>query len=97
MDPPGKNLWDLSAGAQTQLIQILNERYPDNGQFTGALNREYMVDGSGPIVDFTSSKLRMVFTISKKKDYTLSEKEEQVFAGRPDRIHEIQPGNTGRI
>ncbi len=69
LDLPGKNLWDLSAGAQTQLIQILNERYPDNGQFNGALNQEYLVDGSGPIVDFTSTNLRMVFTISKKKDY----------------------------
>ncbi len=54
LDPPGqeaegKNLWDLSAGAQTQMIQILDERYPDNEQFTGALNREYMLKGSGPV------------------------------------------------
>lgn len=67
----GKNLWDLSAGAQTQLIQILNERYSENDQFTSALNHEYMLDGKGPVADFTSNKLRMVFTISKKKDYTV--------------------------
>lgn len=75
LDPPGqeaagKNLWDLSASAQTQLIQILDERYPDNEQFTGALNREYMLKGSGPVMDYTTSNLRMVFTISKTSDFS---------------------------
>ena len=70
-DQPGRNLWDLSASAQTRLIQILNERYPENGQFTGALNQEYMLDGPGSIVDLTDNKLRMVFTISRKKDYSV--------------------------
>ncbi|RLD70250.1 MAG: hypothetical protein DRI98_08355, partial [Bacteroidetes bacterium] len=27
-----KNLWTLSANAQTRLVQILDERYPDNEQ-----------------------------------------------------------------
>ena len=49
LDPGGKNLWDLSAGAQTQLIQILDERFPENGPFTGALNQEYMMGGTGPV------------------------------------------------
>jgi len=70
-DQTGRNLWDLSASAQTRLIQILNERYPGNGQFTGALNQEYMLDGPGSIVDLTDNKLRMVFTISRKKDYSV--------------------------
>jgi len=70
LDLPGRSLWDLSAGAQTQLIQILNERYPGNAQFNGVLNLEYMGDGPGRVTDFTSSKLRMVFTVSKKKDFT---------------------------
>jgi hypothetical protein len=65
----GKNLWDLSASAQTQLIQILNERYPDNEQFTGALNREYLAEGPANPVDYTGMDLRMVFTISRQRNY----------------------------
>jgi len=71
MDPVGKSLWDLSAGAQTQLIQILDERFPENVPFTGALNQEYNMGGTVPIMDFTSNNLRMVFTISRKKDYIM--------------------------
>ncbi len=67
----GKNLWELSASAQPQLIQILNSRYPDNEQFTRALNHEYMVDGSVPTFDYTSMDLGMVFTISKLRDYSV--------------------------
>jgi hypothetical protein len=39
-NPPasGKSLWDLSADAQSQLIKILNSRYPDNGLFREAMN-----------------------------------------------------------
>ncbi|MCP4314401.1 MAG: hypothetical protein GY790_24365 [Bacteroidetes bacterium] len=66
----GKSLWDLSADAQTQMIRIYNERYPDNGQFNAALNQEYLVNRSGPVADFTHRDMRMVFTISKEKDYT---------------------------
>lgn len=65
----GKNLWELSAGAQTQMIQILNERYPDNEQFIGALNQEYLLRGKGPLIDYTTRNLRMVFTISRERDF----------------------------
>lgn len=70
-DQSGKNLWDLDAGAQTQLIKILNERNPGNAQFTEALNQAYLMKGEGSFADFTKSDLRMVFTISRKKDYKL--------------------------
>jgi len=66
-----RNLWELSASAQTQLIQILNERYPDNGQFISALSNEYLNNGDIASLDFTGKKLRMVFTISKQRDYTV--------------------------
>ncbi|MCK4745981.1 MAG: hypothetical protein KAT15_03060, partial [Bacteroidales bacterium] len=66
----GRNLWDLSASAQTQLIQILDGRYPDNEQFTGAMNQEYLVKGTDPVMDYTTSNLRMVFTISRKNDFS---------------------------
>ena len=65
----GRNLWDLNASAQTQLIEILNERYPDNGQFIGQLSKEYpTIDHFGSL-EFTSKMLRMVFTIRKQRDY----------------------------
>jgi hypothetical protein len=70
-ESPTRNLWDLSASAQTQLIQILNDRYPDNEQFIRGLNYEYMTDGNVASMDFTRKKLRMVFTISKSRDYSV--------------------------
>jgi len=65
---PEKNLWDLSASAQTQLIQILNERYPDNEQFIGAMSNKYLTKGT-PLLDLTKRDLRMIFTITKDRDY----------------------------
>jgi hypothetical protein len=66
-----RNLWDLSAGAQTQLIQILNERYPHNEQFMGALSKRYLGERFTGQVDMTRKDLKMVFTISKQRDYQL--------------------------
>jgi len=64
-----RNLWDLSASAQTQLIQILNERYPDNGQFINAMNLKYLSEADLPRVDMTGKELQMVFTVQKPRDY----------------------------
>ncbi len=88
-DPSGKNLWDLSASAQTQLIQILHERYPDNGQFTGALNQEYMQKGAGPVTDYTTSSLRMVFTISREHDQSALGKPGELYSPA-DRIESLR-------
>lgn len=66
-----KNMWYLSASAQTQLIQILNERYPDNEQFISALSNEYLTRDDITSLNLTRKKLRMVFTISKDRDYTV--------------------------
>jgi len=70
-EPEDKNMWDLSASAQNQLIQILNERYPDNEQFISALSNEYLISSDITSLDLTRKKLRMVFTISKDRDYTV--------------------------
>jgi hypothetical protein len=70
-EPADKNMWDLSASAQTQLIRILNERYPDNEQFISALSNEYLISSDITSLDLTRKKLRMVFTISKDRDYTV--------------------------
>ncbi len=64
-----KNLWGLSASAQTQMIQILNERYPDNSQFLSTLSKEYLPHEEVGALDLTSKSLRMVFTIRKKRNY----------------------------
>ncbi len=88
-EPDWKNLWDLSADAQTQMIRIYNERYPDNQQFTLALNQQYMMDGFGPPADFTSRDLKMVFTISKEKDYTVIGKNGSRFSPA-DRIEVVK-------
>jgi len=64
-----KNLWTLSANAQTRLVQILDERYPDNEQFMSAMAGNF---GSNklPVEEYTRKDLRMVFTVSKIRDYS---------------------------
>jgi hypothetical protein len=83
------SLWDLSASAQTQMIQILHERYPDNTGFTSALNREYLRKGTGTVTDLTARDLQMVFTISKKRDYRQLEIRDGIFSPA-DRIEYLK-------
>jgi len=63
------NLWNLSANAQTRLVQILDERYPDNAQFMSALSRDYRLDGESHMEDFARKELLMVFSVNRKRDY----------------------------
>jgi len=65
-----KNLWTLSANAQTRLVQILDERYPDNEHFMSAMAGSF---GTGEVLpqELIRKDLRMVFTISRNRDYTL--------------------------
>jgi hypothetical protein len=65
-----KNLWTLSANAQTRLVQILDERYPENDQFMSTMSGSFGT-GEAPQQDLTRKDLRMVFTISKNRDYSL--------------------------
>ncbi|MCK5737220.1 MAG: hypothetical protein KAH21_12120, partial [Spirochaetaceae bacterium] len=65
-----KNLWTLSANAQTRLVQILDERYPDNEHFMSAMSGSFgSSEVSGP--DLTRKDLRMIFSIHKNRDYSL--------------------------
>jgi hypothetical protein len=68
--PSGGTLWDLSAGAQTQFVQILDRRFPDNGTFIDALGQQYPQSWTFPISDQIEKELRMVFTVRKERDYT---------------------------
>ena len=69
VEPAEKHLWTLSANAQSHLVQILNERYPDNEQFIAALSGSYG-SGNGSWEDLTKKDLRMVFTITKDREYS---------------------------
>ena len=86
-----KNLWDLSASAQAELIQILNERYPENEQFMGALGNEYLTARSVPSLDLTYKELRMVFTISKQRNYENLNQTSSLFS-QADRIEYLKFG-----
>jgi len=63
------NLWNLSANAQTRLVQILDERYPDNAQFISALSKNYEPGGASAVEDFTRKELLMVFSLTRERDY----------------------------
>lgn len=64
------NLWNLSANAQTRLVQILDERYPDNAQFISALSKNYESGGASALEDFTRKELLMVFSLTRERDYS---------------------------
>jgi len=64
-----KNLWTLSANAQTRLVQILDERYPDNEQFMSAMSGSFGTDDA-ILNQYTRKDLHMVFTIRKERDYS---------------------------
>jgi len=89
MDAADKNLWDLSASAQAELIQILHERYPDNKQFISSLNNKYLAEGLIPLPDLSTKDLRMVFTVSKRRDYRDLNKSSSRFS-QADRIEYLK-------
>lgn len=65
------NLWDLNATAQANLLEILDRRFKDNESFLRALNNRYTAvteetaDGS-----YISKNLRLILTVSKKRNYS---------------------------
>ena len=66
----GNTLWDLSADAQSQLIKILNTRYPDNGLFREAISYRYpenLYEKSA--YDYVTRDLRLIFSVSRSHDY----------------------------
>jgi len=64
-------LWDLSANAQTRLLQILDARFPDNGQFLRAMSKNYREGGETLLEDFTRKDLHMVFSVSREREFPL--------------------------
>lgn len=65
-----KNLWSMSADAQSQFIKILDSRFPDNEKFLNSLNNEYLKGKNETVTeDFVKKDLRLVFSVSKKRGY----------------------------
>jgi len=66
-----KSLWDLSADAQSQFLRILNSRYPGNEMFFNSLNYEFRSGQDETMSDdYVSRDLRLIFSVSKKRDYS---------------------------
>jgi hypothetical protein len=51
------------------MVQILDERYPDNEQFMDAISGSFGTNEVS-VLDLTRKDLRMVFSISKSRDYS---------------------------
>ena len=93
-----KNLWTLSANAQTRLVQILDERYPDNEHFMSVMSGNF---GSSEVSgqDLTRKDLRMIFSINKNREYSLLNETSGRFSPA-DRIEDLKfslkiPDNYG--
>jgi len=86
-----KSLWDLSADAQSQFIKILNSRYPDNESFINSLNFGYLKDEKELFVrDYTHKDLRLVFSVSKMRDYSKTESLYRSRLSSADRVEYIK-------
>jgi hypothetical protein len=86
-----KTLWDLSADAQSQFIKILNARYPENEKFLEAMSFEYLKDDAPPLPsDYVSKDLRMIFSISKQRDYGNKNNPSRLQLSPADRIEYLK-------
>jgi hypothetical protein len=86
-----KTLWDLSADAQSQFIKILNNRYPENEKFLEAMSFEYLKEESHPLPeDFVNKDLRMIFSISKQRDYGKKNNYSRLALSPADRIEYLK-------
>ena len=86
-----KTLWDLSADAQAQFIKILNARYPDNDEFLRAMSYEYMKENVLSLpYNYVSKDLRMIFSISKQRDYGNKNNPSRLKLSPADRIEYLR-------
>jgi hypothetical protein len=70
-NPTGKNLWQLSNRGQNELLKIYNARYKSDTKFIDALSNKYLEETKNdPNLDFTEKNIKMVFSISKKRNYS---------------------------
>lgn len=86
-----KNLWDLSAEAQSQFIKILNQRYPDNEMFLKSISYEYLKHRDAAGADnYTDKDLRMIFSVSKERNYSQKDSVSGIVMTPADRIEYLR-------
>ena len=68
-DNNSKSLWDLQAEGQAELIKALDKRNSDEEKFASALNAKYLKEKEKLVTDYTSKDVRLIFSISKKRDF----------------------------
>ena len=65
-----KSLWELQGEGQAELIKSLNGRYKEDEKFIAQLNTKYLKPKEKKATDFTNKDLKLIFSISKKRDYS---------------------------
>ncbi|WP_088340079.1 hypothetical protein [Robiginitalea sediminis] len=64
-----KNLWDLKGEGQAKLLEILDKKNESSDAFLKALEKEYLKPKNSLIKDYSTQNLRLVLSISKKRNY----------------------------
>src|SRR5688572_20890630 len=78
-DDNTKSLWELQGEGQAELIKALNVRYKEDDKFTTQLSTKYLKPKEKKITDFTNKDLKLIFSISKKRDYSKLSQNETPF------------------
>jgi len=87
----GKSLWDLSADAQSQFVKILNSRFPDNDMFLNSLSFEYFKSPEEVSTDdYSNRDLRMIFSVSRKRNYSEKDPVSGIDITAADRIEYLK-------
>ncbi|MCF8224173.1 MAG: hypothetical protein K9J25_13640 [Bacteroidales bacterium] len=90
LSPPG-NLWDLNATAQANLLEILDRRFPGNNSFINALNNRYYTGSEATKnKSYTDKNLRLVLTVSRKRDYKSVSRNKNTGHPAADRIEYLK-------
>ncbi len=77
-----KSLWDLKGEGQAELVKTLDKRNGKEKEFLNALNNSYMKANS-LIRDYTNLNLKMIFSISKLRNYAKLAEENKKDSTKP--------------
>jgi hypothetical protein len=69
-DDKSKSLWELQAEGQAELIKVIDKRNAEDEKLFAALNNKYLKSKEEITTDYTAKDVRLVFSISKKRDYS---------------------------
>lgn len=89
VEDKSQSLWDLDAEGQAELIKELAKKNVDEEKFILALGKDYFKKKEKAKVDYTSKDLRLVFSISRKRDYAKLIEQNSIF-NFGDRIEYIK-------